>query len=88
MEFLANTIGVAGTILILLAYFLLQTNKIRSEHLIYSLLNLFGASGVVFSLMFDWNLPSFIVESFWVIISLIGVVRFLGSRRVGDSVAE
>ena len=75
MDIFANVIGVAGTMLILLAYFLLQTKKIDSEQLSYSLLNLFGASGVVFSLAFDWNLPSFIVESFWVVISVIGVVR-------------
>ena len=76
MDIFANVIGVAGTMLILLAYFLLQTKKIDSEQLPYSLLNLFGAAGVVFSLMYDWNLPSFIVESFWVVISVIGVVRY------------
>ena len=85
MDVFANVIGVAGTMLILLAYFLLQTKKLSSEQLSYSLLNLFGASGVVFSLMFDWNLPSFIVESFWVVISVIGVVRYWRGRTGQDT---
>ena len=74
--------------LIVLAYFLLQTNRIRSDQMIYSLLNLLGASGVVFSLMFDWNLPSFIVESFWVVISMIGVVRCCKSRASANASKE
>jgi len=76
MDTFANAVGICGTVLILLAYFLLQTRRISSEQLIYSILNLLGAAGVVFSLMYDWNLPSFIVESFWVVISLIGVATY------------
>ena len=82
---IANIIGVAGTALILLGYFLLQLGKIRSEQLVYSILNLLGAAGVVYSLVYDWNLPSFIVESFWVVISFIGIIRFFISRRASKT---
>jgi len=42
----------------------------------YSCLNAIGASAVLFSLYFKFNLSAFIIELFWLLISLIGVVKF------------
>ena len=77
MEIVHNAIGIFGTLLIIYAYFLLQTGRIESESFKYSLLNLIGAGAVIFSLIFDFNFASFLVESFWVLISLIGIYRNL-----------
>ena len=77
MEIVHNAVGIFGTLLIIYAYFLLQTARIKSESLKYSLLNLAGASCVIFSLIFDFNFASFLVEAFWVLISLIGLHRCL-----------
>jgi hypothetical protein len=70
-----NTIGTLGVGLILTTYFLLQTERLRSDQLLYSILNLAGASFILFSLIFDFNLPSFFVETAWVAISLLGIWR-------------
>ncbi|MDQ7027281.1 MAG: hypothetical protein Q9P01_01830 [Anaerolineae bacterium] len=70
-----NTVGTIGVFVILLTYFLLQTGRIQSEQVLYSLLNLVGASMILFSLFFEFNLPSFFVEVFWVAISLMGLWR-------------
>ena len=77
---LLDSIGLLGVGLILLAYLLLQTGRIKSEDLRYSLLNLVGALLIIASLMQDFNLPSFVMETAWVIISLIGLWRWFRSR--------
>lgn len=75
---IAGTIGVA---LIVLTYVLLQTERLRSEQLAYSVLNGIGAALILVSLWFDPNLPSVVVESFWLVISIYGVVRYLRKKK-------
>lgn len=77
---LFDGIGLFGVLLILAAYFLLQVGRIKSHHLIYSVLNLLGAGLILFSLIFAWNLASFVVETFWLMISIYGVVKSIGAR--------
>jgi paired small multidrug resistance pump len=74
---LAGSVGVAT---IILTYVLLQLNKIRSEQLIYSLLNGAGAGLIVLSLVYSFNFSAFVVESLWVVISLYGIVRYFLKR--------
>jgi hypothetical protein len=80
-DWLYNTVGAIGVVLILSAYFLLQTERLHAEQLRYSLLNLAGSSMILFSLFFEFNLPSFIVEAAWVTISLIGIGRWYWKRK-------
>ncbi len=67
--------GTVGVVLIIGAYAALQMGKLQSEHRLYSLLNALGASLVLLSLVFDFNLSAFIVEAFWVVISIYGLVK-------------
>jgi len=71
-----DLLGSIGVGLIILTYIALQLEKIRSEQLIYSLLNAVGAGLIVFSLLFSFNFSAFIVEFFWVLISLYGVGKY------------
>jgi len=63
----AGNIGVA---LMVLAYLLIQAEKIRSRDLSYSVMNGIGALLVVVSLLYRFNLSAFLVESFWFVISV------------------
>jgi len=74
-------LGNIGVFLIILTYFLLQIRNLSSESLLYSVLNALGASLIVVSLLFDFNLSAFIVEAFWVIISLIGIGTYYLHRK-------
>lgn len=83
-EFFAGTadyIGLSGVSLLLIAYFLLSTNKIPSQSLKYQLLNLIGALCVFYSLMFNFNLSSVVIEICWIIISLVGIYRVVSASR-------
>nr|VFJ88588.1 MAG: hypothetical protein BECKH772A_GA0070896_100109 [Candidatus Kentron sp. H]VFJ90684.1 MAG: hypothetical protein BECKH772B_GA0070898_100119 [Candidatus Kentron sp. H]VFJ96847.1 MAG: hypothetical protein BECKH772C_GA0070978_100099 [Candidatus Kentron sp. H] len=75
-----DTIGVLGVVLMLTAYFLLQIGKIASTSFSYSFLNCLAALMILFSLFFDWNLPSVIIEACWVLISAYGIYRYFSLK--------
>lgn len=78
-----NTIGIIGVILVLLAYFLLQIDKLPQDSIIYSLLNLIGSIFILISLFYTWNLASFIIEISWLAISIFGLSKaiYLYTRK-------
>jgi membrane-bound ClpP family serine protease len=71
----ANTLGVIGVILVLLAYVLLQIDKMKAAWVSYSLFNAVGSGLILISLYFYWNLASGIIEIAWFIISLYGLAK-------------
>ena len=73
--------GFIGVVMIVIAYLLLQLDKLPSSSLSYSLLNAAGALLIIISLIFKFNLSAFIVEVFWFLISLLGLTRSLVSRK-------
>ncbi len=69
--------GNVGVALMVLAYLLLQMGKWRINDLSYSLTNAIGAVLVLISLLYSFNLSAFLVESFWLLISIFGLLKFL-----------
>ena len=67
-------IGFLGMIFIVIAYLFLQTNKYSINSLQYQLLNLIGAILLLISLFVHFNLGSFIIEIFWIIITIYGII--------------
>lgn len=67
--------GLIGVVLIVIAYLLLQLNRLPSSAPSYSLLNAVGALLVIVSLVFNFNFSAFLMEAFWFLISLIGLIR-------------
>ena len=74
-----DRLGMIGVMTILWCYFSLQLGKIKSEELIFSLLNGVGAIFILISLLYEFNLSAFLVELFWLLISLMGI--FTGIKR-------
>ena len=66
-------LGNVGVLLILLSYLLLQMKKIKSQSMYYSLMNAAGASLILVSLYYNFNLSAFVMEIFWLLISLYGL---------------
>jgi len=75
-----DIIGSLGVGIIIFTYVLLQTERLRSDRPAYSILNAIGACLILVSLYFSFNLPSFIVEFFWLLISLYGVYKYFLKR--------
>ncbi|HEY4581482.1 MAG TPA: hypothetical protein VIG88_01230 [Lysobacter sp.] len=78
-----DVVGLAGTLSILLAFALLQTRRLSGTGLLYQLLNLFGAVGILVSLLGTFNLSVFLLELAWMAVSLYGIARSLRERGRG-----
>jgi len=81
MPSIHNIVGIAGVLLIVAAYLLLQAGKLSVKNIWYSLMNLVGALLITYSLFFDWNLSAFVIEIFWLLISTYGIIRYFRSAR-------
>jgi len=77
--------GFIGVVLIIVAYLLLQLEKLPSSSPRYSVLNAAGALLIIISLIFAFNLSAFIVEAFWFLISLVGLWRSLSAKKDSKS---
>jgi len=71
-----DLIGNIGVVILIITFLMLQLNKIPSDGLAYSVLNAVGASLIVVSLLFDFNLSALLMEVFWVLISFVGIYRY------------
>lgn len=68
-----DIIGLFGVTSILIAYGLLQTGKLRPTQRRFSAMNAVGATLILLSLYFDFNLSAVVIESAWLVISLYGL---------------
>ena len=73
--------GLAGVAVMLWAFYLLQAGKLQGHSFAYQLMNAAGAGAVLLSLVHDFNLSAFVIETCWVVISIYGMIRARGRRR-------
>lgn len=74
---MADGVGIAGVILLLIAYFAISTGRVSSMSLTYQVSNFIAAWLILFSLYFHWNTPSVLIEVVWILISIIGMLRIM-----------
>ena len=70
-----DVVGFTGTLVILIAFAGLQMGKMRGDGALYQLMNLFGAAGILVSLLGAFNISVFVLESAWVLVSAYGLWR-------------
>lgn len=76
--------GYIGVAFVLLAYLLLQQHRLRGNGLLYQLMNVLGAIGVMLSLSFGIgpiNWPAFLMQVAWIVIGVYGIVHGAAVRR-------
>ncbi|OGT58746.1 MAG: hypothetical protein A3E01_05095 [Gammaproteobacteria bacterium RIFCSPHIGHO2_12_FULL_63_22] len=68
-------VGFAGVLLVLLAYLALQTERLSGNGMVYSVLNLFGAAGILVPVVYadQMNWSVLFIEAAWIAISLYGM---------------
>lgn len=81
----ADIIGLVGVLFVLLCYFLLQTGHMLQSSFQFSLFNLIGAILILLSLLVYWNLASVVIEIFWMLISIYGMVKSYKIKVRSDS---
>jgi hypothetical protein len=78
---LIDLIGILGVVIIIIGYMLLQLERMDAKDLSFSILNTLGALLIIISLLYAWNLPSFIMEFTWMMISLYGIIKYYQHRE-------
>jgi hypothetical protein len=78
-----DVLGFAGAAIAIAAYFANQQRWLRSDAWRSPAANLVGASLILVSLFFAWNFPSVVIEVFWALISLWGIVKSVTDRSPG-----
>ncbi len=71
----ADFVGLVGVAAYVSAYGLLQLGRLKVEDGYYALLNGIGALAILYSLIFEFNLPSFITQTAWLIFTVVGYAR-------------
>lgn len=74
-------VGNIGVVLMVFCYLLLQMGRLRLDDSRYSAVNALGALMVLISLYFSFNLSAFLVEGFWLLISLFGLIKLFLKPR-------
>lgn len=75
-DWITDAVGMTGTLMLVLAYYLLQLERTDPKGLSYNLLNLTGAVLLSISLFFNFNLASFVIQLFWIGASIIGLWKY------------
>ncbi|MGP1484495.1 MAG: CBU_0592 family membrane protein [Campylobacter sp.] len=70
-----HIIGFLGMVCVVGAYLLLQIGRVGAQSLTFQLINLLGAILLIISLFVHFNLGSFLIEVFWIIITLYGIYK-------------
>jgi hypothetical protein len=79
-------VGLAGTASVLLGFYLLQAGKLHGQGIVFQLMNLLGALGILVSLYGKFNLSVFLLEATWALISGYGIVR--GMRQGSGPISK
>lgn len=74
-------LGNIGAALIIIMYLLLQMKKVTFDSYAYSMINAVGAGLIILSLLADFNLSAFIIEFFWLLVSLFGIYNWKRQHR-------
>jgi len=77
----SDFVGNIGVILIIVAFYLNVSEKIRSTDRSYNLLNLIGSILLLTSLIYKPNLSNIIIEIIWGGISLIGLYKYYSQKK-------
>lgn len=72
--------GLAGVVLILIAYAGAALGKLDATRAPALTCNLIGASLILLSLAYDFNLSAVAMEGSWALVSLIGLIRLAAKR--------
>lgn len=82
-EIVPQTVGVFGMICVVFAYLAIEKGWFDRNQPRYYLINLVGAVLLTISLLYKFNLGSFLIEMFWISISIAGLLRIRRERN-GD----
>jgi hypothetical protein len=73
-------VGTIGTLMVMALYLATQIRFINSDDMIFPIGNFIGSGLIAFSLYFNFNFASALMEFLWISISVVGVVQGMRLR--------
>jgi hypothetical protein len=81
LDYLLNLTGWVGAIEVLIAYFLISTNRVTPETLSYQLLNATGAVFLIINTLYLKAYPSAFVNIIWTAVAIVNLVKSKGNKK-------
>ena len=78
---LPQIIGFVGAMMVVYAYYKCRSGQWDNKSLLADLTNMVGAVLLTISLLFNFNLGSFLIELFWLAISGTGIYSYVRTRH-------
>jgi hypothetical protein len=80
-----NIIGWVGTVLVLVAYYLVSNEKVKPASATYNLINLFGAFFIGLNVFANHAWPAVALNTVWAGVAIIGLIRINKVNRAKKS---
>ncbi len=77
----ADLVGSIGTLIVTAAYFATQMRYLNSDDILFPVANLIGSLFMAYSLIYAFNIASALMELFWILISIAGIVAYLRRKN-------
>jgi predicted membrane protein len=76
LQNIGHAISMIGMACVVFAYFAIERGWLDNKNIKLYVINLIGALLLLISLLINFNLGSFIIEIFWIIISMMGIINY------------
>lgn len=80
----SDAVGLVGVLFVLVMFAGSQFGKLNVQGFVYPGCNAVGAALILLSLSQDFNLPAFVIECAWLLISLAGLLYHHRSKGAQD----
>lgn len=81
---IVDAIGSFGALIVVAAYFATQMRMLNSDDLAFPVVNLLGSVLIVYSLLYNFNLASMLIEGFWILISVFGIIQYFRLKQARE----
>ncbi len=80
IELIASIAGWVGMALIVIAYFLLTSEKIVVKSWAYHTINFFGGAGLIFYTFINKTWPVMILNALWIIVAVSALMKIINKK--------
>jgi hypothetical protein len=85
MEILISTLGWIGSLLVIGSYGLNSYQKIKSDSLIFQLMNLAGGILLIINSMYKEAYPFTFINTVWVLIAILAIFRIVSKKQIVET---
>jgi lipid-A-disaccharide synthase-like uncharacterized protein len=81
IDLIATVVGWIGMALILIAYFLLTSERVVVKSWIYHTINLLGGAGLIFYTYVNRTVPVMVLNILWVFIAISALIKIINRKN-------